>query len=169
MPRNKWATTATILSGALGGVCVGITCLVLSRAGPPRSNAAVWILEAVWIACGISWDRARGGTGTLGGALGGLVSGLAVVALILLLNPREYALLGALGFCFAGAWGLMVGAGLGLNVWLYLGKPFLKENASGMLGMLQKRETWGAAGLFLTGMLFMASAIIVCVGRRSVT
>src|SRR5690242_1348729 len=103
MPRNKWITSAILLSSALGGVCVGIACILL-RAGPREAGAKWWVVTAPSIACGISWDRARGGPGILGGALGGLGSGVALVGLLLLHHRDQYEILGELGFCFSGAW-----------------------------------------------------------------
>jgi hypothetical protein len=76
-------------------------------------------------------------------------------------HPADFSMVGSQIFFYSVAWWLPMGAGLGLNVWLYLGKPFLRENAAGIMGVLQRAESWAAIGLFVTTVLFTASALLV--------
>jgi hypothetical protein len=147
---------AMIVSGAAVGAGTGAVCVAYDLEG-----TGLLVVATLWIACGVSWERAIGGKGILGGGIGGIIGGLAMAGLIMFCHPADFDMVGSLIFFYSVAWWLPLGAGLGLNVWLYLGKPFLRENAAGIMGVLQRAESWAAIGLFSTSVLFTASALLV--------
>jgi hypothetical protein len=152
---NKMARALVIVSGILCGTCVGSAC-----ASSRLHGFAPFALWALWIACGVSWERGFGGTGIVGGALGGTGGGCATAALTFMWHRDAFEMVGPLLFLYEAVCGIFIGSGLGANVWLFLGKPLVRQ-----LGFptLQCRDTWSAAALFFTVALFTASALLVAV------
>jgi hypothetical protein len=132
------------LMPVVAGVLAGLGLSALSRLGRP--DFLWWVIGGLSIACGISWQRARGGAGIIGGAVGGMSGGIVMVTLSLLRRPDELAILGPLfALCLAGVWWFIVGFALGLNVWLYLAKPFADDSVP---RILHRPSTWRAIGFF---------------------
>lgn len=62
-----------IVSGAAVGAGTGAVCVAYDLEG-----TGLLVVATLWIACGVSWERAIGGKGILGGGIGGIIGGLAM-------------------------------------------------------------------------------------------
>jgi hypothetical protein len=125
-------------------------------------QAAILIIGLCCVISGISHHRSLGGTGIRGGASGGAIGGLLVGIVCRICKPGEYELVGYFLFIMAVVGGAFCGLGIGINVWLYLGRPFARE---GDFAFLRDRRVWELLRLFSAVMGFTASLLLGSLGR----